>query len=363
MFTRHGARRATRAAAVVGLGIALIGGVAAATSDDPVADAQALWEQFSGPQPPIEIEALGSPPPAGKTVAMLSCGFPSCVRTSDGVRDAAEAVGWEFVSYTTEITPEAYAAAWDLILQTPPDYIAYAGLFPNSFIEDQLQRVEELGIPAVAIAASDLPEDPLIGVFIGQPLLAKSGELMGASVVADAGGAADTLFVWNPGAVLMQPVKENFEAQVLGAGGTVDVLEINSLDVGRAVPGQVVSHIQRNPGIEYVVFAISDHAAGVPEALDAAGLLQDVKILGRSPSASNLANITDGLEWVHVAEEGTAAGWRAVDAFLRHEAGLEFDPSPEGWHQIFHAGNIDDIEAQLVTPGLPDAFLAAWGVD
>ncbi len=329
-------------------------------ADDPVAAAQALVDEYSAAQDAVALDALPAKPEAGKTIAVLTCAFPACQSTTDGVNEAAALLGWDVVTYTSEITPEAYAGTWDRLLQDPPDLIAFTGLLPNELIADQLAKVEELGIPTVAIAASDSPGGVMQAVYVGAAQLIKSGQLMGAAVAADGGAGVKTVFVWDPNTkAIMGPVKDNFTEQIEAVGGSVEVLEISLQETGKAVPGQVVSFLQANPDVKYVAFSIADFSAGVPQALAAAGI-DGVKIIGRSPQASNLDNILNGSEWAAVAEESVAGGYRAVDGLARIMAGVSFDAEPEGWHQILTADNISDVNTALETPGVPDAFAAAW---
>ncbi len=335
---------------------------AAAASSATLQAAKDAVAKLSAEQPPIEVEPLPERPPSGRTLAVLTCGFPTCKLATDGAADGAKALGWKVRTYTSEITPEGYVATWNRMLQDKPDAIVFTGLMPNSLIKDQLAQVEQQRIPTVSISSSSPPAGPVQGDYIGAPQRSESGKLMADAVVADGGTGGDTLFVWDPKSEpIFGAVKRAFEDGVNAAGGAMSVLEIATSDVGTAVPGQVVSYLQAHPNVRYLAFAIADFSAGVPQALKAAGI-DDVKLVSRSPTATNVENLQKGLEWVEVAEEQEAGGYRAMDAIVRILAGVPHERSPVGWHRILTADTVTDPGTVLETPGSPEAFLRAWHV-
>lgn len=332
-------------------------------TSDARAAAQAIVDEFLPEQPPVEVEPLKEAPAEGLTLGILACEFPACVKTVEGAEAAATALGWSVNKYSTEISPEAYSEAWGRMMADKPDAIIFNGIMPNDIIRNYLDEAKAAGIPMVSIAASDPPDDTVRAVTSASGSLTESGRLMGAAIAADSEEAPEVLFVWDPAQVaIFGVVKESIEEQIAAVGGKVTTVDTQSSEIGKAVPGAVVSAVQANPNAQYVAFAIADFTAGVPEAL--ATIDSDVKLVTRSPGEGNLKNILNGVEWVGVAEENVAAGWSAMDALLRIQQGMTFDANPKGWHQILTADNIDksDPAASTLTPGVPDAYLEAWGV-
>lgn len=336
------------------------GGSGGASDAGAVAEAKQVVEQYSGDQAPVEVAPLQAAPESGLTLGILTCEFPACKQTADGAAAAATALGWDTELITTAITPEDYRSAWGRLMDRSPDVITYAGLMPNEMVKDFLGDAKDAGIPVAAMAASDQPSDLMPAVTVGSAQLAESGRLMGTTIVADSASAPKVLFVWDPAQkAIFGPVKDALEDEVEDAGGTLETLDIQSANTGKTVPGQVASALQADPDIAYVAFTIADFTAGVPEALAASS--SKVKIISRSPSLGNLENIRDGKEWAGVAEESVAGGWRAVDAILRQQQGMTFEANPAGWHRIYTRDNLgDDLAADLLTPGVPDAFTTAW---
>jgi ribose transport system substrate-binding protein len=198
----------------------------------------------------------------------------------------------------------------------------------------------------------------------GPPMYAADGKLMADVIVADAKGAASTLFVWDPTfSGIHGPVYNAFKQEIEAAGGTVSVMQISIASVGQGVPSQVVSYLQQHPGIKYVAFGVSDFDAGVAPALAGAGLAGKVKIVGRAPEASNLVAVKDGQEFAEVADENIAGGWRSTDDMLRVLSGDPIDQvDPSGWHQIFVESNVTETTQAPPTPGVPQSFLRAWNL-
>ncbi|MBS1888548.1 MAG: hypothetical protein JSU06_15310 [Actinobacteria bacterium] len=335
------------------------GGGAASSGAAAVEAAKAEVEKMAKPQPAIKVAPLPKKPAAGKFVAVLTCGFPSCQETTKAAEEAAAALGWKTKSYVAEVTPESYASTWESMLQSEPEAIVYTGLFPNTNIKKQLAEVEAKKIPAVAIAAWDAPGGALKAVFNGAPQLKVSGELLGDAVLAEGGAEAKSVFVWDP-QTLMGPVEEGYAKQIEAAGGSFEVLKVSALQIGKAIPSQVVSYLQAHPETEYAIFAISDFATGVPQALAAAGI-KGVKIGARVPHPTNLKEIQTGGEWTQIAEETAASGYRAIDAIARIEQGVSFEDYPAGWHRIVNSSNASE-KGVADTPGVPAAFLKAWHV-
>jgi ribose transport system substrate-binding protein len=338
-------------------------------SKEVVAAAQERVDAMSVEQPPIEVAPLPGAVEKGLTYGFITCPLPVCRTVTDASVKAAEALGWESKQVETEMTPEGYVAAWDQLLQDPPDVIAFIPFAPDTIVEKQLAKAADLGIPVVSIApAGDRPskDGPVSASYNGYPELRESGALMGDVIVADGGSGSNTVFVWDPAlSAIWNPIKDGFEDQVKKAGDKPQVLEVSASGIGTALPGQVVSYLQAHPEIKYVAFALADMTVGVPEALQTADLADTVKITSRAPQAANLANVKKGTEWTTIGEEIESNGWRVVDGLARLSLGATPDDQwfePGGWHQVFTADNVTQTDESPVTPGSPDVFLAAWNV-
>jgi ABC-type sugar transport system substrate-binding protein len=327
-----------------------------------VSAAEALVRQYTAMQPAISVAPLKYKPPAGKTVAIITCAFPSCMVFANAGASAASKLGWTTKIYNEGSTVETYVSVWNQVLQTPPSLIFYVAAAPNSLLSAPLARVHQLGIPTVALSTSESPNDVVRATIGGSTSTALSGKLMGAAVVADAKGPADTVWAWDPTtAIAFSPIKDGFTQEVTAAGGTVNVLTVSGDDVGRALPGQLVSYLQAHPNVKYLATPAAAFLPGVPEALQSAGLT-DVKIVAIGPASSDLAALKVGTEWCMVANENAILGYRAIDTLARILEGMPFNPNPAGSQQLLFKDNVTS-SVEPATLGNPEAaFLTAWHV-
>jgi ABC-type sugar transport system substrate-binding protein len=187
---------------------------------------------------------------------------------------------------------------------------------------------------------------------------------MGAAVVADAGTGAKAVVVNDPTFSYWTTTAKKFSDRVEAAGGSVDTLKVAAAGIGKTIPGAIVSYLQRHPDTRYVALAVNDFSVGLAPALKSAGLSSKVKVVSRAPSAANMTDIAEGDQWLSVADENTAAGWRITDALARILVGDKLATcceKPDGWHHIITKDNATR-NAVPTTPGVPDAFMTAWGV-
>jgi hypothetical protein len=336
-----------------------------------VSAAEAAVSQFEAPQQALSIPPITKPVPKGVRLAILTCANqPSCQAETNGTAAAAAALGWNVKQYQAPLTPQGYQSTWASMLQGNPTAIVYSALFPNTNIAADLAQVKARHIPLVSISPYTIDAPPAAAAdgaratVAGPPMYAADGKLMADVIVAEAKGAASTLFVWDPTfSGIHGPIYNAFTQEIKAAGGSVSVLQISVANVGQSVPSQVVSYLQQHPDIEYVAFGVSDFDAGVAPALAGAGLADRVKIVARAPEAANLLAVKDGQEFAEVADENIAGGWRSTDDMLRVLTGEPIDQvDPAGWQQIFVKSNVTQTTEAPPTPGIPQSFLKAWNL-
>jgi ABC-type sugar transport system substrate-binding protein len=336
------------------------------SSSAAITAAKAEFVKYLKPQPAIVVPELPSKPPTGLSVTITGCPLPVCVSLTSPAVEAAKTLGWKVAFLQVGLTPQAYQASLNQVLQSPPRLAAITSVTPDSFVSRELAAIARTGTEIAEIApAGDNPSTggPVKAAVNGAPEMAESGRLMGDAVVAD-GGKASSVFVWDSSfSSIWGPVKRNFTDVVAGAGGTVDVLDVSQANIGKSIPTQVTSYLQAHPNVRYVAFALSDLDAGVPQALRAAGLSSRVKLISRGPSITTLKDIADGDEWATVGEEDPSNGYRVIDQLARLVMNVPLSGdlrNPAGWHQIFIRSNVPGTSSVPTPPGYPEAFLAAW---
>lgn len=333
-----------------------------------VSEASAELARWSAVQPALQVKQLPARPKAGTTLTIIGCPIPACKSTTDSAVEAAKLLGWDVRYLQSELTPESFLSLMTQVAQHPPNFLGYTAILPNSAVAKQLATLQAAGtkISTLAPLEDPKPEGPVQAVVAGSAQYGIGGQIMGSTVVADAKGPANSVFVWDPTYKLQAaPERDAFAKVVEAAGGKVDTLDVNLLESGKSVPTQIVSYVQSHPNVRYVVFLFEDYAVGVPEALAAAGLADKVKIVDNHPTTGTLQNLVDGTKFASIGSEIDALGYRWVDQFARLQQGVPLSPelaNPPGWHQVFVKGNVKDPTKNPDPVGWRDAYLKAWRV-
>jgi ABC-type sugar transport system substrate-binding protein len=132
------------------------------------------------------------------------------------------------------------------------------------------------------------------------------------------------LFEGLPTFPVLSIVQQGFKDEIAKACAkcTVKVNEIAVTDIGTNLPGQITSALQADPKLDTIAYAFGGMLFGVPDALKAAGLMDQAKAVSQAGGPLNFGFIAAGEH--QVAEVGLASellGWRAVDAAARILAG------------------------------------------
>ncbi|GAA3942371.1 hypothetical protein GCM10023085_25190 [Actinomadura viridis] len=331
-----------------------------------IADAEAAYAKFTQRQPAPPVPTLPAPAPGGKRLAVVTCSIPVCVTLSDGAEEAARKLGWTVTTLQSNSTPQGFVSVMNQVAADPPDALAYIPAVPDSSIRPQLAKLQAAGTKITQISPlADVltPNGPVGAVVFGQNDAALTGTLMGQAVVADADGPVKSVFVWDPSFTgSWGPIKDAYQKVLKGAGRQAGVLEVSNANIGKTVPGQIVSYLQAHPDTKYVALAVVDYNAGLDAALRAAGLSGKVKILSRAADASSLKAIKAGTQWASIGLELAAAGYRAVDQLIRLMTGVPLGDRADapGWQQIYVKGNVTQTSAQPEPPGYAQTYYAAW---
>ena len=342
------------------------GGVEAAQA---AADAASEPATDIGPTIPLD----GVPEP--KTVAWLECEQPSCVAITPGFEAATAALGWELI-----VIPAASGAQGPAIQQAldqGADFIAHTGS-PLATAEEQIAAAQAAGVGYYSCYSTDIPDPENNNLFIqcgdSEGVFA-TGNLISNWVIADSGGAANTLLVNIPDFPVLVAEAEGAAAayEENCPDCTLQTLDttIDSLIAGE-VPAAVASRLQEDPSINYVHFTFGDLPAGVADTLEESGLLEQVKIVGVDFSTQiGLPEIIAGRHAAWTANPKPYAAWLMVDAMARESLGM--DNPEERANATLPTFIVSDAEtAQEILDlgdagwpgpeGMEDQFKALWGV-
>ena len=329
-------------------------------------------EQFLTPPEEIPVnEPLAACPEEGKTIVVTENPQAVTRKTNDGLEAGAQLLGWTVVREPVGTGPEDPQRAFDAALDRNPDAVLVSGN-PSSTFREQLDRATAAGVP---VLISDNGED--VGVSgttytIGLDDFNQTGlwGKMNADYAA-AQGAEHVLIVDLSLYPILHAWAEGAAAELAeiapDTGVTTLDAQITDLVAGE-IPARIVSEIQRNPDIDWVLLALGDMTTGLDAALRAAGLAEQVSIGGESASTANVAALQEGTEdaWTGFAAE--IHGMYRIDALARIFAGE--DPTGNESYselptQLMTPDNIgdaplDDEGYNVGVPDYPDHFEGIW---
>ena len=325
-------------------------------------------------------EAIASIP-AGKKVYYVQCSVPVCEEIRGGIDAAAKKLGWTLETTAHKDTPETVAAAFDAAIAAKPDVVLTSGN-PREWFATQLKTLEDAKIPVVAWS---MPEPYEPGQGISANLLSGDDYYFYGALMADYAAAKSAkkniLFVGLPVFPVLSTVQAGFTEEIAKAcpDCKVDTMEVAITDLGTNLPGQIVSKLQASKDLDFVVYAFGGMLFGVPDAIEAAGLLSQAQAISQAGGPMNFGFIEAGKH--QVAEVGLASellGWRAIDVAARVLAGTgpgRSTPPAEAvvdGHpdilvnglplQILEKGSLAD--ASKLWPGVDgyqDQFAKLWG--
>lgn len=307
-------------------------------------------------------EALSEAPPEGIKLATVACDSPGCTVFLEAAAEASERLGWNHQAFVTTGAPEDIVAQFNLAFDSNPDAIMTSGLDRDT-LGTALEKAEELGIPVVNSAVPDEVAPPYVAIPLGLPVFERNGELLGNFLVADSGGAANVLIFNTSLFPILDAAAQKVASTIEDTCPDCNVRfsEFAVEDVGNTLPGRVVSELQQDPDIDYVVFTDGGFATGVPAALQGASLT-DVKIAGVIIQQANLENIRNGSELAWTGYSSIMQAWYGVDAFARHFAGDEqISDDLYAATQIVTTETAPEGDEWLV-PGYQDQFAELWQV-
>lgn len=291
-----------------------------------VAEAQKFVDQHLAAPTSVGVNApVAKGPPKGRSVVYLDCGVPVCGTIGDGVQAATAKLGWKFQKLVAGSVPEKVANAWQQVLQLHPDAVISAGI-PEVLFAKQLARYAAAGGVYVGGSVLDPVKDGLIAVISGRSDYVQTGQSDARWVIADSKGKANTVLFTVPDFPVQVVLKDALSKDYKGLCPSchLSVEAVAAASIGKDLPSQVVSYVQKNPDTNYIVMGFGDMTVGVPEALRAAGLADKVKIIAGYASPINQQHVRDGQsEKVTVAHPDLMSGWLMTDALVRNFTGTK----------------------------------------
>jgi ribose transport system substrate-binding protein len=318
------------------------GGSAAET-----AAAQAKVEAFKKEPTAIRVtDPLTSAPEKGKTFVWLKCDVGQCKDEGDGIKEATEAIGWNYKEYNYKSAdPATLVSAMKQALKTKPAGVALSGL-PRAVWESVVPAYQAAKVPIVIgyIGGGDNVKDPVIGEIGGDLDVTEYGDMIAQWFIADSQAKGKAVLSSVNDFPVLKTFSTSFKASVAAGCSACTIKEVNATIpqvFAGAIPGQMVSALQADKSIKYVISSDMPFLTGISSKLSAANLT-GVKVAAESGDVAALTLMKNG-DPAYQATTGLAlhyTGWAFVDVVLRHEQGLPIAPYDGG------------LPKQLLVPGV-----------
>jgi ribose transport system substrate-binding protein len=205
----------------------------------------------------------------------------------------------------------------------------FAGI-PEAVWSAEVPAFEKAGIPLIPVAVGATTASPAIpaGSLDGPADAKAQAAAIADFFIADSGGTGDALVVNVPDVGSLQIATTQFLGTTASgcSGCKVTTVNVTLAQVaGNGVVPAVVSAVQRNPGIKYIVTPEGDYTLGLSAALAAAGL-SGVQLLGINPDKTDQQEIATGTVTAFTLLPFKVLGWKAVDVALRYSEGMATSP-------------------------------------
>jgi ribose transport system substrate-binding protein len=267
-------------------------------------------------------QALSSAPPKGKTVLFMQCEEVECSYEGTGMKAAAAAIGWnvKILNYQAA-NPATLVSALQTGLQYHPVAAFFSGVPQEAWASEQKAYAAagaylvDTFLPAVPTGAAIAP-----GRAYGADMTAL-GTVLADEQIADSGGApADSLLVNVPTYPVFGPLVTAYDAVIAKDCPTCHVTDVN-VTLPQMLAGglnqAVVSAAKRDSGVKYIVSTNGSFTDTLPEALKAAGLAGQVRLLSGQGVSTDQQNVLNGTQLATVSSPLTLSGWQDVDIAIR----------------------------------------------
>jgi ribose transport system substrate-binding protein len=300
----------------------------AATAAGPgVAKAKAALATYEQVPSGLDLPPLKSKAPAGKTIVFLNEGATQTNQYAEGIKAAAAAIGWHFRQIIVDQSdPSNVVAAFHQALQYSPYAVSTTGS-PYSQWSSVLPAYQKAGAIIIPSDAGTPTNSTVPTTIAGSSYFTTTGTMLADWVNADSNGSGHVLYAGLSAISGLQVLGNAFEANIRQNCPGCKLTAVN-LNLAQALGNQgnslVVTALQRNPAIKYVVETDGVFFTGLSSALATAGLAGKVKIGSAFGAAPNLSAVKSGTETVTTGNSGVIAGWLIVDAALRHLEGMSY---------------------------------------
>jgi len=298
----------------------------------------------------------------------MECDAEACKTPEKGLADGTKLIGWKYSTINWKLTdPATLVAAMQQALQLKPTAIVIPST-PQAVWQSEVKPYEAAGVKIIPIfGSSDLKDG---GAVIGN--LASDAPLLAAQSVSDyvivkSAGSAKSLVVSSPDVPsetsFVDALQKDFAANCTGCKSSPLNLSLAQFGSGGGTSA-VVSQLQKDPSIKYVINAYGPQLPGLTSALAAAGLSGKVTVAGYSAGTAEFQGVKDKQFGAYVGVAYRYVGILVVDLLLRDQEGMSYDPTDGGVvSQIFTSDStftVDDAVNFAAPADMDTQFAKLW---
>jgi ABC-type sugar transport system substrate-binding protein len=270
---------------------------------------------------PSAFTPLSKPAVSGKTLIYVAqSGIASDQRVASSVGAAAKAAGWKMQIVQANPTVEDINAKLMAAVGKKPAAIMIEG-WPIAAIAQSVAAAKAAGIALINAAIGDVPTGPTgyAAVSNGSSSYALVGDLQADWVLRQSNCNTHAVFVGSPYDVFTTQAKAFTKTLTTACSNCKSTTRvIQNSDLGTpAQTAAIISAVQADPSIKYVVLASGDIGDGLVAALAQAGIT-GIHIVGNSPHTADIAGLRNGTEEMWLTPGGLGLyGWVLFDSLLR----------------------------------------------
>lgn len=334
-----------------------------------IAAAKAAVAKASKPPTTIGVtQPLKHKPPTGKTYVFLGIPNGAVAAEISGLKAAAASVGWKVKVIPYDQTdPSTLINAFKEALQYHPVAVTLTGIDEKVW-KSILPIYRKAGVPIITGCDPTPIDDVVIANVCGADDFKAMGKLMAQWFIADSNGKGDALVDSTPDFPILEALSDSFTQTVKTSCPDCTVKAVTS-SVAQATSGavtqQMVSAVQRDPSVNYLILPFAQFAPGTPAALAAAGVQNQVKIGLQGPTKQDLVDLKAGKVSAIIPLASSYQGWLEVDVAARHLQGLKFSINDGGLpFQLLTKNsdfNVNDDDYKQPSD-FPEQFKKLWQV-
>jgi ABC-type sugar transport system substrate-binding protein len=296
-----------------------------------VAKARQLADAVTKPPTKVaQTVPLPKAPPTGKTVVFVDNGYPDTKKIGQGIRAAAEAVGWKFVDlFFDAASPSAFRAAMMNALTKSPDVVLEAGYPQTVFGQSVIDAYKKANVPLIPNSTHPVTDNGTVigtsdGVSNGYRNNYRMGQALGYWFVADSSGKGHAVLENLPTYPTLKGVADGFKqvTDSLCPDCKVNVVTVGLSDVASgSLQNKVLAAVRRDAKTGYALFDNGQFGVGFESKLRAIGR-SSVKVGGIALQPQEIADLRNGSGGGWIAFSEYTVGQAAMDQAVRKVMGL-----------------------------------------